>query len=632
MPGVPSTGSPDAGQGSPPPVRDGGISIATDVIIKPPPEFPACDPTRAVKSDGAALLERDPAALTGFSLERVLARLIETARSSDTPLAMLQRLFDTLNTSEMGAFADNVHCNDSSNAAFRNAWPADCPRAEGVLANSAELLAPSSGDFFAPVAIVNRFDQAPQNFPTCGEFRIVYAKQSGRTEPRNRLLMIFEGVLRNPSHAVAGCVPVAEFWAGLEALPSAAERGARLEQFFFEGLPGFAPVIQASNFGIDSTNCRYETCGRVRVGLGMQAPWDFREFQLTRPPVPKPEAKPSPAYFAPVPLNDTPVSGLFDFYGIDPNLADFKWMLTSLAGDVARAPSVSEMHVDFADRFVAGDSALSGSASPNFLERVRQSAKRDEILSGIDEAIAGLALACPEGDPITHDSVLQRITGLTCAGCHAPQLLISPERAVGCGLVWPNSLGEAHIDEHGTLSDALVQTLLPQRADVLSTYLKACDEEAIVSKFQPRTPLPCFVAGTPITMADGSQKPIERIAAGDHVLSFDLPRSRLTAGTVTRTFVHPESDNLVVVNGDLVATGNHPFYSAGVWVRADALSPGAPLLTAVDADPTSVTRLEDRAAEVYSLAQRDGTATTYNFEVAVHHAYFAGGILVHNKP
>jgi hypothetical protein len=27
----------------------------------------------------------------------------------------------------------------------------------------------------------------------------------------------------------------------------------------------------------------------------------------------------------------------------------------------------------------------------------------------------------------------------------------------------------------------------------------------------------------------------------------------------------------VVINGTLVATTNHPFYSAGRWVRADAL-------------------------------------------------------------
>jgi hypothetical protein len=199
-------------------------------------------------------------------------------------------------------------------------------------------------------------------------------------------------------------------------------------------------------------------------------------------------------------------------------------------------------------------------------------------------------------------------------------------------MVWPDSLGEAHIDEHGKLSDALVETLLPHRADVFATYLKACDHDAIVAKFQPSAMMPCFVAGTPITMADGSLRPIEQIAVGDRVLTFDQRRSALVPGVVTRAFAHPDSGDLVVVNGSLVATGNHPFYSAGKWISADSLAPGTSLLTAIDTDPTSAIRLQAGADEVRSLTRRDGTATTYNFEVAVHHAYFAGGILVHNKP
>jgi hypothetical protein len=623
----PNPASPDAG-GGPGPSREGGISIEVDSGFAPPPEFPACDPARSVSSDSPALLERDPAALAGFSLERVLLRLSETAGGSALPLEMLQRLFDTLNTAAMGAYADNVHCDDAANRAFQNARPAECPRAEGVLATSGALLTPESADSFVPVAIVNRFDQAPQNFPTCGEFRIVFAKRSGRTDARDRLLMIFEGVLPNPSHAMAGCVPVADFWARLPTLASAAERGARLEQFFFEGLPRFGPVIHAKNFGLGSFNCRYESCGRVRLGLGMQEPWDFREFSLSKGTAT--EAG-SPSYFAPAPLNDTPVSGLFDFYGIDPKLVDFRSALRSWAWEVASAPTVTQMRIDVGDFFVAGDSALAGPASPNFLERVRGSDSMNSILSEIDQGLATPAIECPEGDPITHESVFQRITALTCAGCHAPEQLVSPSRRVGCGLVWPNSLGEAHIDEHGTLSDALVHTLLPQRADVLSTYLQACDIDVIRSKFQPPLSFPCFVAGTPITMADGSLKPIEHIAAGDRVLTFDTKRAELTDGVVTHTFVHPDSDDLVVVNGGLVATGNHPFYSGGNWVRADSLAPGSELLAAIDADPTSAVRLEASTDSVRSLAQRDGTATTYNFEVAVHHAYFAGGILVHNK-
>lgn len=50
----------------------------------------------------------------------------------------------------------------------------------------------------------------------------------------------------------------------------------------------------------------------------------------------------------------------------------------------------------------------------------------------------------------------------------------------------------------------------------------------------------CFVAGTPILMADGNTKPIEEVAVGDVVASFDPQvqkgRGPLRAGRVTRTF------------------------------------------------------------------------------------------------
>ena len=205
----------------------------------PGPDLGAsCDPTRSVASDGSALLERDPAALAAFSLERVLvAADRDREGASLTPLELLQRLLDTMNTSQLGAFTDNVHCNDSANAAFSNAPPADCPRAEGVLATSAAAAdAATHSDSFVPVAVVNRFDLAPRDFPTCGEFRLVFAKRSGQTDPRNRLLLIFESVLTNASLASPAAGRLRSSGRASRPVPSAAERGARLEQFLFDGM------------------------------------------------------------------------------------------------------------------------------------------------------------------------------------------------------------------------------------------------------------------------------------------------------------------------------------------------------------------------------------------------------------
>jgi hypothetical protein len=130
----------------------------------------------------------------------------------------------------------------------------------------------------------------------------------------------------------------------------------------------------------------------------------------------------------------------------------------------------------------------------------------------------------------------------------------------------------------------------------------------------------CFAAGTPVTLADGSEKPIEAIAVGDQVLSYDEALGVFAAGTVERTFVHDDTEVLLRVNGVLVTTPNHPFFVNGKWTLAGELRSGDVLL-GVSGQVEQVTTLETLA----------GPATTYNLEVGPHHDYFAGGVLVHNK-
>jgi hypothetical protein len=63
--------------------------------------------------------------------------------------------------------------------------------------------------------------------------------------------------------------------------------------------------------------------------------------------------------------------------------------------------------------------------------------------------------------------------------------LVSAACSAPAGQQQPKSLGTTHIDEQGALSDALTQVYLPQRAQVLSTYLQACDAAAIERNLQP---------------------------------------------------------------------------------------------------------------------------------------------------
>ena len=73
---------------------------------------------------------------------------------------------------------------------------------------------------------------------------------------------------------------------------------------------------------------------------------------------------------------------------------------------------------------------------------------------------------------------------------------------------------------------------------------------------------PCFPAGTPVLMADGTTKPIEDVAVGDHVACTDPDTGQPTTSTVTRTFTHEHTPTIRIrtSNGDLETTPAHPLY------------------------------------------------------------------------
>lgn len=90
----------------------------------------------------------------------------------------------------------------------------------------------------------------------------------------------------------------------------------------------------------------------------------------------------------------------------------------------------------------------------------------------------------------------------------------------------------------------------------------ATDSQIHKKYFGPTTVLPkCFLAGTPIDMADGTQKPIEQIMPGDMVMSFDGAanngRGALVPQRVTRTMQNVT--NTVIDLRGLKVTPGHVF-------------------------------------------------------------------------
>jgi len=130
---------------------------------------------------------------------------------------------------------------------------------------------------------------------------------------------------------------------------------------------------------------------------------------------------------------------------------------------------------------------------------------------------------------------------------------------------------------------------------------------------------PCFLAGTPILLADGSTKDIEAIKVGDTVLAYDQESGKNKSDKVVETFIH-EEDNYLLINGRIKATPNHPVFHKGRWVDIGLLNIGDEL-----------TKVNGSKETITSIERIEEPVLVYNLEVNPYHTYYADNILAHNK-
>jgi len=133
----------------------------------------------------------------------------------------------------------------------------------------------------------------------------------------------------------------------------------------------------------------------------------------------------------------------------------------------------------------------------------------------------------------------------------------------------------------------------------------------------------CFTSTTPVTMFDGSTKPIDQILPGDLVLSHtNVPRK------VKNVQITDYSGQLVHLQAGfeyINATPEHPIlvYIDGattVWLPAKDITPGNFLIRGVDGQQVAVS---EKCLSPY-------IGKVYNLEVEEEHTYLAHGYIVHN--
>jgi hypothetical protein len=153
----------------------------------------------------------------------------------------------------------------------------------------------------------------------------------------------------------------------------------------------------------------------------------------------------------------------------------------------------------------------------------------------------------------------------------------------------------------------------------------------------------CFIAGTKISMADGSLKNIEEIVVGDEVSSVNTETLEIVTQTVTNTFANPPTGNLSKItfsNGqNNTNTKNHPYWVVGKgWscIDPEAYTASKAMSTNLLAIGDQCLFIENGNLVLVSIStieeQTELTVPTFNFKVNQTNCYFANGVLVHNKP
>ncbi|MFI6663208.1 Hint domain-containing protein [Streptomyces sp. NPDC050523] len=131
----------------------------------------------------------------------------------------------------------------------------------------------------------------------------------------------------------------------------------------------------------------------------------------------------------------------------------------------------------------------------------------------------------------------------------------------------------------------------------------------------------CFVRGTLVATENGVS-PIEQIAVGDKVQTYDFDRRGSKLEKVIRVFESPRDEIVVIesTGGDVSCTPRHRFY-VNRWTAAEDLKRG-----------DVISCREGQRVEIVGIRQKVEPQLVYNLAVEGSHNYFVGelGLLVHN--
>jgi hypothetical protein len=380
---------------------------------------------------------------------------------------LFHQWWDTAN--KKPGLATGPHCDDSP--------PQDseqdiyrCPRREGNEATNTKVFTdePDGDNAYSAVAFVNRFDlyspskqlsNGQVEYPDCGEYRVIFARNSGKTigaqsgpdgnggpAPTktgvltNRNLISFEARVANPTPRqsasappAVGCLPILTFWYSLsDPEMNGKERGKRLREFFLNGkMTGTGgsidPVIDIKNFFFKTGQIRTNqflanTVTNVPAqrpssyGPGIPASmtidpndWTLREFRTF-------VAADGTLLIVPDTTKSTPATNLFKPGTIDPRLT----ILTKAIRDQIR--DVLGGGTALGEQDINSIKFATLSVGANAFESDESKQAEGDIVSVYNNSVLFTAAIQDDlnnvNSNLTPANVIDRIRTQTCAGCH----------------------------------------------------------------------------------------------------------------------------------------------------------------------------------------------------------------------
>ena len=224
-------------------------------------------------------------ALQAFTLEDVLNQIVATGSTTNTQnaLGVYQQLLDTLNNKAKGV-TSGPHCDDDGGTI--NGFPIECPRQEGLLA--------STNPFVCRPGLL-RPDRHRESIRSRSRRTARTAANTGSSSARTPARPTSSETARSSSSKP--CCPIRiRAPASAPAHPSrnsgirfpptriASSRAKKLHNFYFKGLPGFSPVIDAHHYGIESSKNTGQIRGNL-IHVPIAAPgqeWELREWKLSQ--------------------------------------------------------------------------------------------------------------------------------------------------------------------------------------------------------------------------------------------------------------------------------------------------------------------------------------------------------------